>query len=338
MRRPSTRFPGPSWEPGGKARRPALHRVMGGELSISIVIPTLNAGRAFGTVLHRIMGQGRQPIEIICADGGSTDGTRHIVSQFPLARFAEISEQPGPATWNRAVEETKGEIVAFLAQDVLPANGDWLNHLSAPFEDPSVAGVYGRQEATLESDALSAFRVGRRFCREPHWRRLRVGDRVPHKSLPFFIDNAALRRSVWRGIHFNEHLPVGADRVWARQVVLASCTIGYAPDALVVRRTQASLRAAYQLALVTGYVDRHFGDDGGTLWPDSRHLTRRAAWYLLRGLAWGQLPYLAIEDAVQRYAYKLGQRLERIGPTLRERIAPGLVDDAHRADADDLAA
>jgi len=47
------------------------------------------------------------------------------------------------------------------------------------------------------------------------------------------LDNAAVRRSVWRGIHFNEHLPVGADRVWARQVVLASYTVTYAPDAVV---------------------------------------------------------------------------------------------------------
>ena len=143
---------------------------------------------------------------------------------------------------------------------------------------------------------------------------------------------------MWRGIHFNERLPVGADRVWARQVVLASCTIAYAPDAFVVRRTWSSLGAAYRLALTTGYLDRNHGDEGGTLWPDSRHLTKRAAWYLLKGFAWGQLPYLAVEDAVQRYAYKLGQRLDRMGPTLRERIAPDLIEDVRPSDIDDLAA
>lgn len=306
--------------------------------SISIVIPTLNAGRAFGTVLHRIMGQGREPVEILCADGGSTDGTRHIVDQFPLARFVEISEPSGPKTWNHAMQEARGEVVVFLGQDAVPANGDWLNHLTAPFDDPAVAGVYGRQEASMESDPLSGFRLGQRFCREPHWRRMRVGDRVPYKSLPFFIENAAVRRSIWRGIHFNEHLPIGADRVWARQVILASCTIGYAPDALVIRGLQASLKATYRLAVLTGYTDTHYGDDGGTLWPDSRRFAKRAAWYLLKGLAWGQLPYLAIEDFVQRYGYKLGQRLDRLGPTLRERLAPKIAKTEAAADADDLAA
>jgi rhamnosyltransferase len=306
--------------------------------SISIVIPTLNAGRAFGTVLHRIMGQGREPLEILCVDGGSTDGTKHIVSQFPLARFVEISEPSGPPTWNRAMEEARGEVVVFLEQGAVPANGDWLNHLTAPFEDASVAGVYGRQEASMESDPLSGFRLGQRFCREPHWRRIRIGDRVPYKSLPFFIENAAVRRSIWRSIHFNEHLPIGADRVWARQVILASCTIAYAPDAVVTRDVFLNLKAAYRHAVLTGYTDEHIGDEGGTLWPDSRHFIKRAAWYLLKGFAWERLPYLVIEDAVQHYGYKLGRRLDRLGPRLRERLAPKVAKIEPAMDVDELAA
>src|SRR5947208_13537240 len=95
-------------------------------LSISIVIPTLNAGRALGSILHRIMGQGQAPLEIVGAALGSTDGTRHIVSQFPLARFVEIAEPAGPRSWNRAMEVARGDVVAFLAQDAVPGNGDWL--------------------------------------------------------------------------------------------------------------------------------------------------------------------------------------------------------------------
>ena len=306
--------------------------------SISIVIPTLNAGRAFGTVLHRIMGQGRTPLEILCADSGSTDGTRHIVSQFALARFVEIAEPPGPRNWNRALEEARGDIVVFLSRDVLPGNGDWLSHLTAPFDDVSVAGVYGRPEVVLGGDPLLGFRLAQRYCRESHRRRIRVGDAISYKSLPFFIENAAVRRSVWRGIHFNEHLPVGADRVWARQVVLASYTIAYAPDAMVTTDSSGSLKAAFRLALLTGYTDQHYGDEGGTLWPDSRHFVKRAAWYLLKGLAWGRLPYLAMEDAVQRYGYRLGRRLDRMSPQLRARFAPETAADLRHPDLDDLAA
>jgi glycosyltransferase involved in cell wall biosynthesis len=306
--------------------------------SISVVIPTLNAGRAFGTSLHRLMGQGRTPLEIVCADLGSTDGTRHIVSQFPLARFVEIAAPVGPRSWNRAMEETRGDVVVFLAQDALPGDGDWLSCLTAPFEDPSVGGAYGRQEVAAGGDPLSGFRLAQRYCLERHWRRIRVGDAVAYKSLPFFIDNAAVRRSVWRAIHFNEHLPIGADRVWARQVVLASCTIAYAPDAVIAKDVRSDLKAAYRNAVITGYTDEHYGDEGGTLWPDSRHFVKRAAWQLLKGFAWGQLPYLAIEDAVQRYGYKLGRRLERMSPQFRGRFAPETAQPEREVEADDWAA
>src|SRR6202022_2074648 len=192
---------------------------------------------------------------IICADLGSTDAIRHIVSQFPAARFVEVGEPAGPPSWNRAMGETRGDVVVFLAQDAIPGNGDWLGHLTAPFEDASVGGAYGRQEVPMGGDPVVGFRLAQRFCPQSHFRRIRVGDAVPYKSLPFFIDNAAVRRSVWHGIHFNEHLPVGADRVWARQVVLASYTVAYVPDAVVAKDVHASLGNAWRLAVLSGFTD-----------------------------------------------------------------------------------
>jgi rhamnosyltransferase len=311
---------------------------MGEGLSISVAIPTLNAGRAFGTILHRLMGQGIQPTEILCVDGGSSDGTRHIVSQFPLARFVDAQPSPGPAAWNRAMAEAEGDVVAFLAQDAVPANGDWLSRLAEPFADGNVAGVYGRQQATVGGDPVQGFRLSQRFCQEAHRRRSRVGDAIAYKSLPFFLDNAAVRRSVWRGIRFNEHLPIGADRVWARQAVLASFTIAYAPEAAVLRTVEPTLGDAYRLALLTGYTDAHLGDAGGTLWPDSRRFARRAAWYLLKNFAWGRLPALVVQDAVHRYAYRLGGRLDRLPVSVRQRIAPRVAEDRERLQREDLAA
>ena len=306
---------------------------MGGStLSISLVIPTLNAGRGFATLLHRLKGQGRLPLEILVLDSGSRDGTRESLLQFPEVRLIELSGSPGPASWNRGCEEARGDLVVFLSQDALPANGDWLNHLAAPFEDDSVAGVYGRQEASATSSPLWNFRMAKRFCRKAHARRLKVGDPIRHKSLPFFIENAAVRRSVWQGIHFNENLPVGADRVWARQAVLASYTVTYTPDALVTRELPLGLRAAFELGKLTGYADRQFGDGGGTLWSDSRRFARDAAWFLLSGFAWGALPYLALEDAAHQYGYLLGQRMQRPMPVPEGLEKSTLWPDQHEAD------
>src|SRR5205807_7603031 len=133
---------------------------------------------------------------------------------------------------------------------------------------------------------------------------------------------ASVRRPARHGIHVIEHRPVGAERAWSRRVVPASYTIAYAPDAGVTRAVVAGLKAAYRNAVLTGYTDQHYGDGGGSLWPDSRHFVKRAAWYLLKVVAWGELPYLALEDMVQRYAYRLGRRLDRMSPRVRGRFAP----------------
>ncbi|TMD08032.1 MAG: glycosyltransferase family 2 protein, partial [Chloroflexi bacterium] len=84
--------------------------------TVSVVIPTLNPGRAFGTVLHRLTKQDVQPVEVLVVDGGSRDAARHIVSQFPQARFIEAGVGPGPRAWNRACRDARGEVVAFLTQ------------------------------------------------------------------------------------------------------------------------------------------------------------------------------------------------------------------------------
>jgi len=305
---------------------------MGGSgASISIVIPTRDAGRAFGTVLHRIMGQGLAPLEILVVDAGSQDGTRHIVSQFPDARFVESPVSAGPATWNFACLQARGELVVFLSQDSVPADGDWLKHLAAGLEDPSVGAAYGRQEAAVGSDPIIAHRLARRFPEEAASRRARFGDPVTYASLAFSIDNTAIRRTAFKGIHFNEHLHVGADRAWARQVLLASYTVAYVPAAVVERAVHHTLSKAWKEAILTGWTDEYLDGDGGTMELRAIGSGWKEAWQLVGGWHWDRLPFLTLEDAVWRYGYKLGHRLHRLAPSIRGRIAPDIaMEEPHR--------
>jgi rhamnosyltransferase len=300
--------------------------------SISIVIPTLEAGRAFGTVLHRIMGQGRAPLEILVVDAGSRDGTRHIVSQFSDARFVEAGMPLGPRLWNLGCEAAKGDLVVFLSQDAVPIDGDWLSHLTEPLDDPSLGAVYGRQRTLAGRDPLDAFRLIERFPEDAQWRRARFGDPVTLQTLRFSIANAAVRRSVWRGIRFNEHLPVGADLEWARQVLLASFTVAYAPSAGVDRTFTPSLKGTFHRAVLSGWADGYLQPDAGTVRADPDRFARSAAWHLIRHWHWDRLPYLAVEDVASRYGYRLGRRLHQLGTGIRQRVAPEIAHEAPRTE------
>lgn len=306
-----------------------------GPPSISILIPTLNAGRAFGTILHRIMGQGRAAIEILVLDGGSTDGTRHIVAQFPLARFVDGGPVAGARIWNAGCELARGDLVVFLGSEAVPVDGDWLNRLTEPLADRSVGAAYGRQRTDEARDPIGAFRLSRRFAEDPHWRRARFGDPVTLQTLRLSIANCAIRRAVWRGIHFNEHLPVGADLEWARQVLLASFTVAYVPGAMVERTLPRGLRAVLHEAVLSGWTDAWHDPAAGSVRREADRFARAATWHLVRRWRWDRLPRLALEDAAQRYGYRLGRRLHRLAPSLRARIAPELEQEAPRWDLSD---
>jgi len=292
--------------------------------SISILIPTHNAGRSFGTVLHRIMGQGRSPLEILVLDTGSTDGTRHIVAQFPAARVVEVAGAAGVRVWNRGVELAEGELAVFLSADAVPADGDWLDRLTEPLDDQGVGAAYGRQRTHPGRDPIGALRLGRRFAEDAQWRRARFGDPVTLNTLQFSIANCVVRRSVWRGIRFNERLPLGADLEWARQVLLASFTVAYVPGAIVERRRPDGLQAVFHEAVLSGWTDAVHDPAAGSVRQPGDRLIGAAAWDLLRRWRWDQLPRLALEDAAHRYGYRLGRRLHRLPPSVRARFGPEL--------------
>ena len=51
-------------------------------VSVSIILPTLNARDYIEECLESILGQTLKEIEIICVDAGSSDGTRELIEAY----------------------------------------------------------------------------------------------------------------------------------------------------------------------------------------------------------------------------------------------------------------
>ena len=85
-------------------------------MKLSVVIPTLNEASNIGALLKRL---DRTPgiYEIIVADGGSTDGTRRLVSSPHLL----VRSEPGRGIQLRAgAKAASGDVILFLHADVAP--------------------------------------------------------------------------------------------------------------------------------------------------------------------------------------------------------------------------
>ena len=131
-------------------------------VDISVIICTYNRSRSLSAVLQSL-GQMAVPQdiswEVIVIDNNSMDDTKEVTVHFSKVAF-EVkyvfeSVQGLSHARNRGVEESQGNILSFIDDDVLVAT-DWLWEVNNAFKQYQVACVGGR--VPLQGDVT-----------KPHW-------------------------------------------------------------------------------------------------------------------------------------------------------------------------
>jgi glycosyltransferase involved in cell wall biosynthesis len=86
--------------------------------TISVIIPTHNYGRFIPDAIASVLTQTLPADEIVVVDDGSTDNTAAVVASFGSSVKYLWQEQMGvSAARNRGVDESKGDLIAFLDAD-----------------------------------------------------------------------------------------------------------------------------------------------------------------------------------------------------------------------------
>ncbi|MFH2022592.1 MAG: glycosyltransferase family A protein, partial [Patescibacteria group bacterium] len=95
--------------------------------SVSVVIPTFNSIRTIEACLSSLRQQNydQDRIEILIADGGSTDGTIDVIKRHQGKIIRENSGNPETAK-AIALEQAGGELVLLMASDNILPNRQWL--------------------------------------------------------------------------------------------------------------------------------------------------------------------------------------------------------------------
>lgn len=211
---------------------------------VSIVIPTRNAGPEFPHLLERLFSQRASfPFEVLIVDSGSTDRTREHCARFPVKLLTIPPEDFNHGeTRDLGIRQTRGQFVALLVQDALPADEHWLEHLIEPMlQDESIAGTYSRQIPRPGSDAFVRRHVSDHVAShlEPRRQQLHSSTDLATMTLEekialFSFDNvsSAIRRSVWERFPFGR-VAFGEDIRWAKRVMEAGYALYYQPASVV---------------------------------------------------------------------------------------------------------
>ena len=109
-------------------------------MQVSWVIPTFNSSATLEACLQSILGQDypRAQVEIIIADGGSSDDSLAIARRLGVDRIVDNPLRTGEAGKSAGLHAACGEFVALIDSDNILDSPDWLNRMLRPFEDPTI--------------------------------------------------------------------------------------------------------------------------------------------------------------------------------------------------------
>lgn len=202
---------------------------------VSIIIPTLNAGRYIGNLLESLHKQSIDS-EIIIIDSTSADKTAKIAESFNVKTIVIKREDFNHGrTRNLAQSMAKGEILIYITQDAVPVNEYAIENLIKPFyKDEKIGAVYGRQLPRQKANPIESH--ARLFNYPPINHVKTMGDASKLGLKTVFISNsfAAYRRYALIDVGwFPSNTIMSEDTYVGAKMILRGWKIAYRADACV---------------------------------------------------------------------------------------------------------
>ena len=196
-------------------------------MKASIVIRTYNEERHLPKLLLAIAGQETKGLshEVLVVDSGSTDKTLEIAGKH-ACRIIHISKEE--FTFGRSLNvgcrEAAGEYLVFISGHCIPAHNKWLTNLISPLRKNKVAYTYGRQIGGPGSK-FSECQLFAKYYPSTSM--------IPQEGFLCNNANAALLRSAWEKMRFEEELTGLEDMLMGKQLLASGMKLGYVADAEV---------------------------------------------------------------------------------------------------------
>jgi glycosyltransferase involved in cell wall biosynthesis len=204
-------------------------------LFVSVAIPTYNRAGFLRGCLRSLVAQDypQARYEIIVVDDESTDSTPQVVAEFAAVRSVRRPRSWLNAARNTAIEAARGDVVAFLDDDVV-APRSWLTALAAGVAANPTAGCFGGA-IRLQLEGRVPRHCGRHEIGESE---LDLGETAHESEFVWGANMAVTQSAVELAGPFNESWPwlPNEELEWQQRLRAAGGSIVYLPDAWVWHR------------------------------------------------------------------------------------------------------
>lgn len=292
---------------------------------VSIIIPTLNAEDHIHELLASLRAQSIH-CEIIVIDSSSSDNTGKIAESYG-AKTITIKREGFDHGGSRTLagKASKGDILIYLTQDVMPFNKYTIENLIKPFEDESIGAAYGRQLPTTDA---SLFGAHNRLFNYPESSNIRsFADKEKYKIKTPFLSNSftAYRKRALEEIGgFKERLISTEDTCAGAKLLSAGYKIAYAADAMVYHSHNYTVFQEFKRYFDIGVFhkkERWILEEFGKVEGEGRAYIRSEIVFLIKEKKYHLLPEFFIRNGLKYAGYNLGRNYEKIPKSIITRIS-----------------
>ena len=227
------------------------------EPTVTVFIPTYRGASYIESMVRSVFLQRvSYDVEVLVYDTTSGDQTPQILDRLAEEFSGRLRWRPVAKkdfshgrTRAEAVLDARGEFVAFLTQDAMPANDRWLYELLKPFElNEKVVAVLGKQDPRPEAIPMLKSEIQMVFsgfgpdqATSLFYKDDFVTNQGIYDVISFYSDvNSAARRSFLLEHNYRD-VPYAEDQLFGRDVIDAGYLKAYAPRANVVHSNDIAL-------------------------------------------------------------------------------------------------
>ncbi len=241
----------------------------------TVVIPTYNGGDSLVDCVRTLIDQETDfNYEILIIDSSSSDDSIPKLPEDDNLSIYKISKEQFQhgRTRNLAISLSKGEYIAFLTQDALPINNNWLSNIVNPLQiDEEISAVFGKHIGHKShpnyikeeiDEFFKQFDSKQNFKKKNNLLKYYSKDITYRQNLHYYSDNnSCLRKSEWMNFPYHD-VDYGEDQLWADWIIQTNKIKYYASNAVVSHSHDYNETEEYLRSFTEAYFFlKYFGYD-----------------------------------------------------------------------------